>query len=190
MTTLQLSTPKYRIPFADEVLEELVEDGGDICCIPPGFETALPLRSNLSSDLSYQSYVVNRGLSFYFRCSKDLPIVAARAGRVVSTKRSYGKVRDKRVHKTNSILLNQGDGTYAQYVHVFPEVEKDRFVNAGERIGVLGGYVETYGPHLHLYVLQRKMGLIPPWPVLRPIEICPQIIFEITIQRCLINLPL
>ena len=106
----------YRLPFLDESLEDIVENGGDLCSLGPFMSGKIPFREN------NESYARNRLSEFYMKCLKDVPIAAARSGTVIK----YNLTREKprNFHATNYILLDHHDGTYAKYTHVFPEVEE------------------------------------------------------------------
>jgi len=94
--------------------------------------------------------------AFDFRLPVGEPVVAARAGKVVSVVDEYdrgGPVKSL-MDKANAVIVLHDDGSFASYVHLSKgaEVEEGDEVEAGDRLGRSGNTGYTTEPHLHFAV--------------------------------------
>lgn len=101
--------------------------------------------------------------SFDFSMPAGTPVLAARAGRVVSVRdghRDSGR-RKVRYDEANAVEVRHADGTVAVYAHLRKgiPVQVGDSVAAGERIGFSGDSGYSTGPHLHFMVWRRQADL-------------------------------
>jgi murein DD-endopeptidase MepM/ murein hydrolase activator NlpD len=101
--------------------------------------------------------------SFDFSMPSGTPVLAARAGRVVSVRDGFqdsGR-RKVRYDEANSVEVLQADGSVAVYAHLRKgiPVQVGDSVVAGERIGFSGDSGYSTGPHLHFMVWRRQADL-------------------------------
>lgn len=85
------------------------------------------------------------------------PVLAAAAGRVVEAGlgRGYGRM----------VLIKHPNGWYTRYAHLrsYP-VRKDQQVEAGAKIGAVGGTGRASTPHLHFELLTPQRRPVDPAP--------------------------
>tara|TARA_R110001592_G_scaffold69207_1_gene212004 strand:+ start:1949 stop:3223 length:1275 start_codon:yes stop_codon:yes gene_type:complete len=97
--------------------------------------------------------------------AEGTPILAALAGKVVSTKtgckKGDGGCGDK--GGGNAIRLQHSDGSTTRYLHLLEVlVKKDQQVKKGHTIGLMGTTGGSTGPHLHFEFKKGKL-LNPEW---------------------------
>ncbi len=101
--------------------------------------------------------------SFDFGMPWGTPVVAARAGRVVSVRDGNIASGARKVFydKANAVEVLHADGTIASYAHLRhgAVVEVGQTVATGQLIGLSGDTGFSTGPHLHFMVWRRLAGL-------------------------------
>ncbi|MCB9674356.1 MAG: M23 family metallopeptidase [Alphaproteobacteria bacterium] len=102
---------------------------------------------------------------------KGTPILAARAGRVISVIDGWGDGAPDRkyIEEANKVRLLHDDGTYADYVHLLAgsiPVAVGDAVEVGEKLGEAGTSGFSKRPHLHFVVRSALDGWVTrTWPV-------------------------
>ena len=100
------------------------------------------------ADMPYAKHALN----YYVR--KGTPVIAARSGRVVEAKSSKRKLSLVSEHKTNFVVIQHDDRTFAQYLHLFPSVRKGQRILVEQRIGRTTGGDPQFKSHLHFNVFK------------------------------------
>ncbi len=101
--------------------------------------------------------------SFDFGMPEHSLVVAARKGIVINTKddSNVGGWSSKYLPDANRVLIDQGDGTIAQYLHLEYKgvlVEVGQEVEQGQPIGYSGNTGSSLMPHLHFSVGHKTNG--------------------------------
>lgn len=121
-----------------------------------------PTAGDITSGFGYRNFSVGRfhnGLDIANR--KNTPIRAARGGRVIAAGwcSGYGYC----------VMINHGDGTVSEYGHMAaqPFVVEGAYVNAGDRIGLMGSTYDrsgggfSTGVHLHFTIKVNGKAVNP-----------------------------
>jgi len=106
---------------------------------------------------------LKRSSEFYLEVPDGTPITACRGGIATNLgyNSKYKKLDDESAHLTNFIQIYHDDGTFAVYTHVFPSIICGSTIKTNQEIGVLGGGLSYYLPHLHLdFYRERKIAWI------------------------------
>lgn len=139
--------PDYRLPFKPEFLEKLCNEGRD--------RVDLVLRNNAGM------WGQDEG-DYYFVPPVNTEIVACRAGKVINVDstpfediRSLSRIE---LHGVRLVLLDHGDGSYMDYIHLDSKLRKGDRVEQGETLGKLILVSTCCDPHLHLHHHQFPNG--------------------------------
>lgn len=98
-----------------------------------------------------------------FAMKEGTPILAARAGEVVQVIENYigNGTNSYYFDKANVVVIQQDDGTHAEYVHIQRNgafVEIGDKVEVGEKIALSGNTGYSTGPHLHFAITSPING--------------------------------
>ena len=98
-----------------------------------------------------------------WKMPEGTPVLAARAGVVVSVKDHFDKGGPHRKYEdcANLVTVQHEDGTMAHYCHLAPRSAKvtvGERVRAGELLALSGNTGFTSGPHLHFAVFKARDG--------------------------------
>ncbi len=133
-------SPDYKLPFTPEFLKKLMEG------------EHVTLRAVLGSCPGM--FERDEG-KYYFEPPIGTEIVACRSGRVVEIDKTpleeIRKLSHVQLHNLNLVLVDHGDGTYINYLHIDSKLKKGDRVNQGENLGNLIRGSQKYDPHLHLH---------------------------------------
>lgn len=124
----------YRLPYPDNIRHSVVQ----------GFKIGTHTDP-------YNHYAVD------FSLNSGDTVCAARAGTVVGIRSNseIGGPDQKYVMKSNYVVVDHEDGTYAEYFHLLAngvKVKLGEHVSAGQLIGLSGNSGFSMGPHLHFCV--------------------------------------
>lgn len=95
--------------------------------------------------------------AYDFRMPPDTPVLAARAG-IVMTVRDANPDGTRRVGDENFLILRHSDGELSRYIHLRQDgalVEQGERVAAGDTIALSGNSGRSSFPHLHFDVADR-----------------------------------
>ncbi|MDO8563808.1 MAG: M23 family metallopeptidase [Nanoarchaeota archaeon] len=139
--------PDYRLPFTQEFLEKLWNEGRD--------RVDSVLRNNAGM------WGQDEG-DYYFVPPVNTEIVACRAGRVVNVDSTPFEVMRSlshaQLHGVRLVLLDHGDGSFMDYIHLDSRLRVGDQVEQGENLGKLIKAQPKYDPHLHLHHHQFPNG--------------------------------
>jgi len=98
-----------------------------------------------------------------WKMPEGTPVLAARAGVVVSVKDHFAKGGPHRKYEdcANMVVVQHSDGTMAHYCHLAPRSAKVKVgakLRAGDLLAASGNTGFTSGPHLHFAVFKAKNG--------------------------------
>ena len=145
-------------------LAKIAAASGNIVPVAPsaaGYISPLPGRTRNNITTGYYGYKGHTGVDF--ACSAGTPIVAVKAGKVVTSKalkrangtyRSYGEY----------IVIDHQDGTMTLYAHMLPNsrmVRENEWVTQGQQIGQVGTTGNSTGNHLHFEVRVKGSPVNP-----------------------------
>ena len=128
--------PKYIVPLPKNIKYEI--------CKPTG-------------EFAHENLIVSK-FAIDFKAPVDTPVLAARSGKVLLIKDDSKKWGlDAKLEDANFILIDHGDETYGEYLHLGYKkilVKVDQFVEQGDVIGFIGYSGVMDLPHLHFNVFQ------------------------------------
>ena len=107
-------------------------------------------KSNPTSYAAYDAPVLAVSDAKVVAASDGLPDQVPADPKPVSPERADG----------NFVMLDLGDGRYANYAHLKPrslKVKPGDEVEAGEQLGLVGNTGQTETPHLHIHVMDRPL---------------------------------
>lgn len=139
---IQAELSRLAYGYTGEVVK--AENSGYICPIPG--------KSKRNITTGYYGYVGHTGVDF--ACAGGTPIVAVKAGKVVTSK---ALVRANGTYKSYGeyIVIDHQDGTMTLYAHMQPNsrmVTERQYVSQGQQIGKVGTTGNSTGNHLHFEV--------------------------------------
>ena len=128
----------------------------------------LPFPKGVSSRI-YQgwnsrfSHTQNHQYAVDFLLDKNTPVLAARAGVVSKTQGTFTEGANKQslLNKANYIIVDHGDGTFAEYFHLAPQslkVKVGERIEANQHIALSGETGFATVPHLHFMVFKRNLN--------------------------------
>lgn len=101
---------------------------------------------------------MHEGLDIRISRKGGEPVHAAAAGRVAESNarhRGYGR----------QVLIEHPDGWFTRYAHLRAAVvQPGQWVEAGEKVGIVGRSGRASGPHLHFEILTPKRRQVDPAP--------------------------
>lgn len=152
---IQAELSRLAYGYTGEVVK--AENSGYICPIPG--------RSKANITTGYYGYVGHTGVDF--ACAGGTPIVAVKAGKVVTSK---ALVRANGTYKSYGeyVVIDHQDGTMTLYAHMQPNsrmVSEGQYVSQGQQIGKVGTTGNSTGNHLHFEV-RVKGRCVNPTPYL------------------------
>ena len=152
---IQAELSRLAYGYTGEVVK--AENSGYICPIPG--------RSKANITTGYYGYVGHTGVDF--ACAGGTPIVAVKAGKVVTSK---ALVRSNGTYKSYGeyVVIDHQDGTMTLYAHMQPNsrmVSEGQYVSQGQQIGKVGTTGNSTGNHLHFEV-RVKGRCVNPTPYL------------------------
>ena len=139
---IQAELSRLAYGYTGEVVK--AENSGYICPIPG--------KSKRNITTGYYGYVGHTGVDF--ACAGGTPIVAVKAGKVVTSK---ALVRANGTYKSYGeyVVIDHQDGTMTLYAHMQPNsrmVSEEQYVSQGQQIGRVGTTGNSTGNHLHFEV--------------------------------------
>lgn len=139
---IQAELSRLAYGYTGEVVK--AENSGYICPIPG--------KSKRNITTGYYGYVGHTGVDF--ACAGGTPIVAVKAGKVVTSK---ALVRANGTYKSYGeyVVIDHQDGTMTLYAHMQPNsrmVSEGQYVSQGQQIGRVGTTGNSTGNHLHFEV--------------------------------------
>lgn len=131
----------YRIPFPETVEMKIVRPTGKY---------------------AHENFPESR-YALDFLLDVDIPILAARSGKVIKTKSDSDKwgLDAKLANEVNYVAIDHGDGTYAEYLHLGKnrvEVREGQDVETGDLLGYSGLSGCMSHPHFHFNVFKIEDG--------------------------------
>lgn len=116
---------------------------------------------NPTGELAHENFIVSR-YAIDFIVPLKTPVIAARAGIAFAIKSDSQKWGlDAKAEDANFVVIDHGDGTYAEYIHLgYKEVfvKPGQEVRQGQVIGLIGNSGKMVVPHLHfnLFKIENK----------------------------------
>lgn len=146
-------------------LAALAEKNGNITPVAPsaaGYTSPIPGKTKGSISTPFGGYPGHTGADF--RSPAGTPIVAVKAGTVVTSTAMRNPNTGKYKSYGEYVVIDHHDGTVTLYAHMYPGsrmVSKGQSVAQGQQIGKVGTTGNSTGNHLHFEVRIRGKAVNP-----------------------------